>query len=273
MDVFEDFHRKGIINKNINSIFIAPIGKKEKCLKTFDYRPISLITSLYKIIAKTLATKLKITLKETIVDNQMAFIESRQITDAILIANEVVDYWKVKKAKGFVPKLNIEKTFDTINWSFIDYMLEMKGPLRWRRWVRACINNVHYCIIINGRIKSTRGIRQWDPISPFIFIIAMDYLSRLLNYLKRKVITGVVINENCSFHHLLFADDILVFVKDDDACSKNLQMALSLFELAFGLKINVAKSIISPVNVAFCKTKKCCKTMGVLLNKTSLSLI
>lgn len=115
LDVFEDLHRKGIINKNVNNTLIALIGKKENYHKTSDYRPISLTTSLYKIIAKTLATRLKETLKESIAENQMAFVEGREITDAILIANKAIDYWKVEKIKGFVLKLDIEKAFDTIN--------------------------------------------------------------------------------------------------------------------------------------------------------------
>ncbi|KAA0050761.1 LINE-1 retrotransposable element ORF2 protein [Cucumis melo var. makuwa] len=114
--------------------------------------------------------------------------------------------------------------------------------------------------MINGkphrRIKSSRGIRQGDPISPFIFVLAMNYLSRLLNHLeKRKAIKGVSINENCNFNHLLFAYDILIFVKDEDTSLMNLQMALKLFELASSLKINATKSTISPVNVTEDKVK------------------
>ena len=149
----------------------------------------------------------------------MAFMEGKQITDAILIANEAIDYWKVKKIKGFILRLDIEKAFETINWNFIDFMMEKNShPTRWRKWIKACISKVHYSIIINGkpqgRIKSSRGIRQGNSISPFIFILAMDYLSRLLNNLKkRKATNGVSINENCNFNHLMFADDILFLLK------------------------------------------------------------
>ena len=75
----------------------------------------------------------------------------------------------------------------------------MKGyPIRWRKWIKACISNVHYSIMINekpqGRFKSTSGIRQGDPISPFLFVLALDYLSRLLNLLEEKgCIKGVVL--------------------------------------------------------------------------------
>lgn len=79
----------------------------------------------------------------------------------------------------------------------------------------------------------------------------MDYLSRLLNHLgKRQAIKGSQINNSCSITHLLFADDILIFVEDDGASIKNLQIALRLFELASGLKINLSKSTISPINTS-----------------------
>ncbi|KAA0034888.1 LINE-1 retrotransposable element ORF2 protein [Cucumis melo var. makuwa] len=92
MEVFDGFCRKNIINKNVNITYIALIGKKSKHTKTSDYRLISLTTSLYIIIAKTLVTRFKSTLEETIAENQMAFVNNRQITDAKLIVNEAIDF-------------------------------------------------------------------------------------------------------------------------------------------------------------------------------------
>ena len=78
----------------------------------------------------------------------------------------------------------------------------------------------------------------------------MDYLSRLIHHLEgRKAIKAVSLHNNYNISHLLFADDILIFVEDNDTYINNFQVALSLFELASGLKFNMSKSIISPVNV------------------------
>ncbi|KAA0047998.1 LINE-1 retrotransposable element ORF2 protein [Cucumis melo var. makuwa] len=247
IEVFKEFHGN-CVNKCVNNTYIALIGKKNLYSKLTDFRPISLTTSLYKIMVKTLANKIKETLPDTVAKNQMAFVKGRQITDAILIANEVIDYWKSKKEKGFILKLDVEKAFDKISSSFIEYMLNQKNYLeRLRKWIKACISNVNYSVIINGkprgRIKAQKGIKQGDSISPFIFVLAMDYLSRLLNHLKkRQAIKGAKINNSCSITHLLFVDDILIFVEDDDVSIKNLQTAPMLFELAFGLKINLLKS-------------------------------
>lgn len=102
----------------------------------------------------------------------------------------------------------------------------------------------------HGRFKSTRGIRQGDPISLFLFVLPLDYLSRLLNTLEeRGSIKGVTFNALCSLIHLLFADDILIFVEDNDRFMENFKMAIKIFEMVSGLKMNTTKSSISPINV------------------------
>ena len=112
--------------------------------------------------------------------------------------------WRSKKSKGFIIKLNVEKAFDKISWRFIDFMLIKKNyPATWRKWVKACISNVQYSILINGRprgkIVPSRGLRRGDAIWPFIFVLAMDYLSRLLtNMEKQNKIKGVKISERIS---------------------------------------------------------------------------
>ncbi|TYK10356.1 LINE-1 retrotransposable element ORF2 protein [Cucumis melo var. makuwa] len=126
-NIFRDFHTNCIINKAVNITNIALIAKKEKCAEPADYRPISLTTSIYKLIAKVIAERLKETLPSTVAENQMAFVKGRQIIDAILVANEAIDYWRVKKIQGF------------------------GYPIKWRRWIKACISSVQYSIIINGR--------------------------------------------------------------------------------------------------------------------------
>lgn len=133
MSVFHDFFVNGVINRNVNETCIALIPKKAKSLRISEYRPISLTTVLYHLMAKSLAERLKCTLPFSIAENQFAFVKDRQITYAILVANEVVDLWRCSHTSGFIIKLDIEKAFDKISWDFIDSMLYYKGfPNLWR---------------------------------------------------------------------------------------------------------------------------------------------
>ena len=99
MKVFQDFFQNTRINKITNETYIVLIAKKEKSITTADYIPISLTTSLYKIIAKILSPRLRKVLQTTISENQLAFVKERQITDAILTANEAIDLWRKQKTK------------------------------------------------------------------------------------------------------------------------------------------------------------------------------
>ena len=91
-----------------------------------DFRSISLVTSLYKVISKVLATRLKKVLPSIINDSQMAFVEGRQIFYAILFASEPVDEWSLKGRKDVLLKLDLEKVYDKVDWSFLDMTMKLK---------------------------------------------------------------------------------------------------------------------------------------------------
>ena len=111
MRVFLEFHTNGIINQSTNATFIALVPKKIQTFKISNYRPISLVTSLYKIIAKVLSGRLRKVLHETIFGSQGAFVEGRHILGAVLIANEVVDEKRRLGEEGVVFKIDFEKAY------------------------------------------------------------------------------------------------------------------------------------------------------------------
>ena len=123
--VFEEFHRNGKIGVDINSIFITSIPKKDRLVK--DYRPINRVTSLPKIITKVLSIYLSVVLGDTISENQSAFVARRQILDAALITNVVVDDIRKRSKRCLAFKLDFEKAYDRVSWSFLDKVLERKG--------------------------------------------------------------------------------------------------------------------------------------------------
>ncbi|RVW50857.1 Transposon TX1 uncharacterized 149 kDa protein [Vitis vinifera] len=247
--VFAEFHNSGIINQNTNASFIVLLPKKSQSKKISDFRPISLITCLYKIIAKVLSGRLRGVLQETIHSTQGAFVQGRQILDAVLIANEIVDEKKRSGEEGVVFKIDFEKAYDHVKWDFLDHVLEKKGfSSKWRSWMRGCLSSVSYAILVNGNakgwVKAARGLRQGDPLSPFLFTIVADVLSRmLLKAEERNLLEGFRVGRNrCRVSHLQFADDTILFANPREEELQTLKSLLLVFGQISGLKVNLDKS-------------------------------
>lgn len=122
MAIFKDLHTSGKFVKSINTTFITLIPKRIGANEFKEFRPISLVGCIYKLIVKVLARRLSKVLGEVIGDCQHAFVGGRQILDAVIAANETVDDLLKNKKEGLVCKLDMEKAYDYVNWSFFDYM-------------------------------------------------------------------------------------------------------------------------------------------------------
>ncbi|GKV25593.1 hypothetical protein SLEP1_g35004 [Rubroshorea leprosula] len=255
----QEFHEHGKLVRGSNSSFIALIPKVENPYRIEDYRPISLIGVMYKILAKLLANRLRKVLDKIIGEQHMAFIEGRQMMDGVVIANEVIaneviDEAKRKRKKSFLFKVDFEKAYDKVSWDFIDYMLMRMGfTVTWRKWIKECLQTSMISILVNGsptqQFPVSKGIRQGDPLSPFLFLLVAEGLNGLMQSANEKnLYRGVRIeNGNLLVSHLQFADDTLFF---GEASEENIQAIKSImrtFELASGLKINFGKSQIMGV--------------------------
>ena len=127
------------------------LSQRRQAIELRDFRPISLIGGVYKIIAKQLAERLKKVISKLVNKHQMAFTKGRQIMDAVLIARECVDTRLKGADSGVMCKLDIEKAYDHVNWEFLLNMLkEMGFGERWLRWIEVCIKTVRFSILING---------------------------------------------------------------------------------------------------------------------------
>lgn len=174
---------------------------------------------VYKIIAKSLANRIKPLLPDYIDPSQQAFIEGRRISDNIIIAQEIAHSFSLKswKHNAFMLKIDLAKTFDRLEWSFIVSPLSRKGLHgHFISLVHACISSPTFSVVINGqpsqKFKSSKGIRQGCPMSPYLFVIAINELYIALNEaLATHHLQGISLRPNCpSIHSLLFADDLLV---------------------------------------------------------------
>ena len=138
--------------------------------------------------------------------------------NAVPIANEIADKKRQSGEEGLVFKLDFEKAYDHVNWDFLDHVLEKKefSP-KWRTWMRGCLSSVSYAILVNrnakGWVKVSRGLRQGDPLSPILFTIVADVLSRmLLRAEERSMLEGFKVGRNKTrVSHLQFADDTIFF--------------------------------------------------------------
>lgn len=162
--VFEEFHANGKLVRGCNPSYIALIPKKEGECNLNQLRPVSLIGNLYKILAKTLANRLKQVIGKLINESQTAFIKDRSIFYGAVLLNEAIEDARKSKVKRLFLKLDFSKAFDTISWDYlIDVMTKMGFPSRWVCWIKECLTTANANVLVNGspsgEFEMTRGIR------------------------------------------------------------------------------------------------------------------
>ena len=257
MDFFVYFHRHSVFKRSLNALFLTLIPKKSNAVNILDFRPISLVGNVYKLLSKVLANRMRMVLDELISETQNSFIGGRQILDSVLIANECLDSRLKSRLPGVVCKLDIEKDYDHVNWEALFYLLDWMGfGLKWKWWIKAYVTFVHFSVLVNGSPKgffgSSHGLRQGDPLSLLLFLLIMEVLSRILkkteeNNLIRRFQVGAVNSVGVQISHLLFADDIILFCDASREQLLSIRLLLSCFQAFTGLKVNVGKSEIAPV--------------------------
>ncbi|GAU35790.1 hypothetical protein TSUD_56670 [Trifolium subterraneum] len=212
-----EFHRNGKLTKGLNSTFIALIPKVDSPQRLNDFRPISLVGCLYKILAKVLANRLRQVIGSVISESQTTFVKDRQILDGILIANELVDEARRSKKELMLFKVDFEKAYDSVDWGYLDAVMgRMSFPNLWRKWIKECVCTATASVLVNGspmdEFPLERGLRQGDPLSPFLFLLAAEGLNVLMKTMVEcNLFSGYSVGDGAStsISHLQFADDTL----------------------------------------------------------------
>ena len=249
------FFTSNTLDGRYNETHVRLIPKTKGAKTVADYRPIALCSTHYKVVAKVLTNRLQPILQTIISRNQSAFVKGRAIADNVLITHEVLHYLQTSGAQvrcSMAVKTDMSKVYDRIEWSFLNKVLDRLGfHSNWITWIMECIRSVSYSFLINGaaqgKVIPSRGIRQGDPLSPYLFILCTEVLSRLCyRAMQDGSLAGVKVARNCPpINHLLFADDTMFFTKTSVACCEALKRVLSLYEGASGQCINVGKSAIT----------------------------
>lgn len=229
MDLVKDFMESSHIPPGCNSSFNTLNPKVSSPMGVNDFLPISLIGIQYKIIAKLMALRLARVVETVVSVEQTDFIKGRQILDGPLLVNELLDWYKKKKKKMMILKIDFEKAFDSISWDYLDNVLEfMNFPTRWRGWISACLHSARSSVLINEsptrEFTLHRGLTQEDPLSPFLFIIAMKGLHVAMEDAKASnLYSGISLRrDNLHLSQLFYADDVIFLEIGPKETSKTL---------------------------------------------------
>jgi hypothetical protein len=244
----------GSIPDGWNETIVVLIPKVQTPESMKDLRPISLCNVVYKLISKVLANRLKCILDEIITPNQSAFVPGRLISDNTILAYEMSHFMKRKRSgkKSYMAvKLDMSKAYDRVEWSFLEKVMIRLGMCnQFVENVMKCVRSVTYRFKVNGNITDSitpgRGLRQGDPISPYLFLLCAEGFSALIHDAEEKgLISGIKLSPSApSVNHLLFADDSLLLMEATTSSANTVNSILQAYEAASGQVINRDKSSI-----------------------------
>nr|XP_027102884.1 uncharacterized protein LOC113724156 [Coffea arabica] len=249
-DAVRSFFCGAKLPRRITATSIVLLPKVQQPKDFSQFRPISLCNFVNKIFSKILALRLAPILSKIISPNQSGFVRGRCIADNYLLAQEVIAGIKQKARGGNVVfKLDMMKAYDRMMWPFLVKVLRSFGfGERWIDMVWRLISNVWFSVIVNGSLcgffKSARGLRQGDPLSPALFIIGAEVVSRALNQLvHQRGFQGFRVPRGCpTITHLGYADDVLVFSSANVTSLRLVMRVLDDYEASSGQRVNKSKS-------------------------------
>ncbi|GJR29960.1 RNA-directed DNA polymerase, eukaryota [Tanacetum coccineum] len=236
-------------------------------------RPISLIGSIYKIIAKFLTNRLVCVMGGIVNEVQSAFIEDRQILDGPFILNEMLSWCKKRKKQSLIFKVDFEKAYDSVRWDFLDNVLRKFGfGDKWCKWIQCCLHSSRGSIIINGsptdEFQFRKGLKQGDPLSPFLFILIMETLHlSFQRVVDAGMFHGLKLGGTLNLSHMFYADDAVFVGEWSENNIATLVHVLDCFHKVSGLKINMNKSKIMGTHVDHDKVSRAANKLGCLILK------
>lgn len=212
------------VPKYLNRTNVMLIPKIAGLESLGNYRPISLCNTVYKIVTKILVARIRPYLDKLVSPLQSAFVPGRRIVDNAIVVQEIIHTISNKKGRvGYMAiKVDLKKAYDKIEWSFIrKVLINANLPQDMVSLIMSCVSSVSTSILFNGGNMETilplRGIRQGDPLSPYLFILCMEALGHLIKEKCNEKRWNIVKSSNSgvAFSHLFFVDDLVLFAKAD----------------------------------------------------------
>ena len=276
VDSFNCSYDRGELSNSQKQAIITLIDKKDKDKrKISNWRPISSINVDTKIGSKAIALRLQSVLPKVIHHNQHAYVKGRTISDAVRTIDNVLEYTERYRLNGKMIAVDFEKAFDSVNRQFLYKTLAAFnfGP-SFIQWVRTFYQNISSCILNNGfsigLFEIQRGVRQGDPLSPYLFIIVLEVLA--ISIRENNNIQGIIV-DGTELKLELFADDLTAFLKNDESLRVFLEVVME-FGNCTGLTRNFDKteilvlgnSAVVPIQdryIANIEIKEAVKILGV----------
>ncbi|CAN1817498.1 Putative ribonuclease H protein At1g65750 [Linum perenne] len=252
-DEIKNFFNTSTMPNNWNDTHLVLIPKIPHPSSMSEFRPISCCNFRYKVISKIMASRLKKWIPTLIPETQAAFTGGRMIQDNIIIVHEVLHSFKTNpnRRQDLCLKLDMRKAYDLVEWDCLLSLLQAQGfSEKWRSWIASCISTVKFEILFNGQplesFNPTRGIRQGDPLSPFLFILMTNALSFLINRsVNSNILKGIKLNKRGpKLTHCLFADDTIIFGEATIQEVNNIMDTINKYGNYTGQEINNAKSAV-----------------------------
>lgn len=248
--LYNDIEKYGIIKgSNFAEGWMAPIPKKGDMAEISNYRPITVLNTDYKLMTRTLTTKLAKAIPDVIHHDQAGFMKGRHIEDQTELTKAVLNYAETTETNGMLVCLDQEKAYDKISHDFLWKSLsKFNIPRNFSNTVKALYSDAHTCVMINGvrspSFQVTRGVRQGDPLSCLLFNLAIESLATLL---RKSSLMGVKTPDGLQrLITSLFADDTTVYLSASDNF-EDLLTILTKWCRVSGAKFNTQKTVILPM--------------------------